>query len=195
MIEVEHGRLKIINFVQKRKDQQLHFKSHIVNFGSKDQQIQIIDNQKHIFVSLYHEKHEDNIVYYESPRYSYNKIHTIVIINHDDLPINIQEIQYRELCNYERTTYNNLDGLINITCDKLILEGSNWQRCQNARWGEPGTYTDIAGKASYKFNGTRIHILSRLEGDKRTNITIRIDNKDVANLEYLHTGATIYKVI
>ena len=53
----------------------------------------------------------------------YNKIHTIAIMNHDDLPINTQKIQYQEQCNYDKIIFNNHDVLINIKCEQLVLNG------------------------------------------------------------------------
>ena len=82
-------------------------------------------------VSLYNEKHEDNIVFYESPMFKRIDKHKITIKNHDNRGVSIYQIHYNPYSDYEKES-DELDGLINVTCDRLNYE-SGYAYCHRSK--------------------------------------------------------------
>ena len=147
------------------------------NYGNIDI---IIDGEKISSVSLYHEREENNITYYESPSLPF-KYHTLTLSNPSSKGINFYQINYQHTPD-DQTIIDNLDGLINITCDKFGYGANDgWHKCITGSYANKGSYSKKPGaKAWYTFNGSRVHVLAiRESGSGRVNI--RLDGKLVAN--------------
>ncbi|KAK8881269.1 hypothetical protein M9Y10_004003 [Tritrichomonas musculus] len=157
------------------------------NYGNIDI---IVDDEYESTVSLYQETHEANINFYESPKYLSNKKRKIILKNEGNRPVSIYRIYYNAFPYFDKPV-NNVDGLINITCDQFTYEGG-WVKCHdNERWADIGSYTnDAGGKISYKFTGSRVHAFSlrqNRDGEKRCNAKFFIDNKEICEINLFPT--------
>ena len=106
--------------------------------------------------------------------------HIFKLVNHDDRVINIAEFKYVALPSEQSLIYN-LDGLINITCDKLTYAGG-WRECVKHSETPFGSFTsNLNANASYKFFGTKFYVKATLE-DKEGLMNIYIDDKFVSQI-------------
>ncbi|KAK8892510.1 hypothetical protein M9Y10_029743 [Tritrichomonas musculus] len=140
----------------------------------------ILDDEEIDSISLYCTKNNkaNNVFVYESPKKCGN--HILKLVNHDDRVINIAEFKYVKLPS-EQSLIDNLDGLINITCDKLTYAGV-WRECvkeSNTTFGSFTSNTDA--NASYKFFGTKFYVKASLE-DNVGLMNVYIDDKFVSQI-------------
>lgn len=142
-----------------------------------------INDQKQSIVSLYNEKHETNIVIYESPRYNTISNYKITIKNHDNRKVIITQIQYNPYLGKD-IKYDDLDGLINVTCENFKCI-SSCGLCQSGEYASGGTYVNKDGSLEYKFNGTKVHVVSYDQDNNNVGgiMQILIDGKAVGEVQ------------
>lgn len=78
--------------------------------------------------------------------------------------------------------YDDLTGLINITCDKFNYI-KNCGECHKPGAAAGGSFVNVGGSLSYTFIGTRVHVVAYDQTNDHSGgiIQISIDGKIIGN--------------